>query len=73
MRFLGSFRRLKRRIEKCEAEHLGGDLGPALAHYGQCGELPQNPWLRAQIERIEATVRTMAQTMPGPVLDQDSQ
>ena len=65
-RFLGSYKRLKRRIEKCQADRLGGEIGPALAEYAWTGELPLNPGLRAQIKRIEATVQAMAQTMPGP-------
>ncbi len=65
-RFLSSYRRLRRRIEKFEAERLGGDLGPALAESAVTGRLPEQPRLRRQVLRCEAAARAMASTIPSP-------
>ena len=62
-RFLGSFRRLKKRVEKARAARM--DVGEAMRHLALTGEWPKNKELRAEVEMMQGMARRMAATIPS--------
>jgi hypothetical protein len=65
-RFLGSYRRLARKLRRLETENGGSGLGMAMIEHARTGKLPSAPGARAQLIWFLDTVEAMAQTMPGP-------
>jgi hypothetical protein len=63
-RFLGSYRRLRKRVERLKVIILVDGLGQAMGHYTETGELPKELWLRAAVLRHEQFARLMSGTMP---------
>ena len=66
-RFLGSFRRLKKRVEKARAGRL--DLGKAMREYALYGTVPKNPALKAELEMFYDMAWRMAATVPQRVTE----
>jgi hypothetical protein len=64
-RFLSSYRRLSRKVQNLERQHLSGDVGPSLAEFSVSGRLPEQPWLKDAVKWHLAVAAAMAQTMPG--------
>jgi hypothetical protein len=65
-RFLGSYKRLKKRLAKLELQHKRGDIGPALQDFCLTGIVPGDPWLKKKVLQLMAAVEGMIQTLPGP-------
>ncbi len=68
-RFSTGVRVLSRRIAQIEYQRCSNQLPSALQEYALTGILPDNELLRKKIILIQATVRAMTETMPGPVED----
>jgi len=65
-RFLGSYRRLRKRVEKLKAVSLTGGIRKALGDYATTGELPENIWLRAAVLRQVQFAKAVSATIPEP-------
>lgn len=65
-RYFGVWRRLANRLSRIERLLGVAGVGEALRHYHETGELPRDPAVRFEIERILWTAEAMAKTIPGP-------
>ena len=65
-RFLGSYRRLRKRVEKLRAITLTEGIRKALGDYATTGELPANLWLRAAVLRQVQFAKAVSATIPEP-------
>jgi hypothetical protein len=65
-RFSTGVRILSRRLQRLEYQRCNDQFPEALSEYSLTGKLPDNIQLREKIYLVQAAIKAMIATMPGP-------